>query len=196
MAYFRIKIYDLRFMKFKFKKKLKAKSYKLKASNSGFTLIELLASLFIMTMLTGLFLTNYHSSNNAAKVSTAVQEMASNIRLAQGYALGSKKFNGAISSGGWGVYFDEGASSYIIFADVDEGKDYDLSEKFSEINLPTNVTISSINVANNVDIVFLPPDPVTYINGASDTSVQIKLSDGEAVKTVEVNFLGLVDMVD
>jgi Tfp pilus assembly protein FimT len=182
------------------KKKLQATSYRLQANNFGFTLVELLVSLSIIIMMTTLFLANYHSSNERSKLSSASQQMASDIRLAQSYALGSKKFNGAIPPGGWGVYFNETNTSYIIFADNDGGKDYDdPGEKFSEIDLPANVTISSIDVANDVDIVFLPPDPEVFFNGLTApavNSVQIELSDGETVKTVEVNYLGLVDAID
>ncbi|MCK4553736.1 hypothetical protein KAU19_02140 [Candidatus Parcubacteria bacterium] len=161
--------------------------------------MELLASIFIIALLTGIFLTNYHGANQRNKLIMATQKLAGDIRMAQNYALGAKEFDGDIPAGGWGVHFDTTSpNNYIIFADNDEEYDYDAGEEYSIINLPDGVIIDSIDPGASVDIVFLPPNPDTYINGADDNTVKIILKDnnGNTTKTIEVNFFGLIDVVD
>jgi prepilin-type N-terminal cleavage/methylation domain-containing protein len=165
----------------------------------AFTLIELIISIFIITMITGLFLANYHSANERQELIMAAQKLASDIRLAQSHSLGAKEFKGNVPLGGWGVRFVLDSSDYIIFADDDGDFSYTgVSDKHDETNLPGGITINQfIGKTTPVDIVFLPPDPVTYIKGdPSAISVDIQLSDGETTKTVKVNFLGLVDVID
>lgn len=169
----------------------------------GFTLIELLVSVFIIALITGLFLADYHSINKRQKLIVAAQKMASDIKLAQQFSLGSKKHNGSTPSEGWGVYVNGSQDgSYIIFADNDGIGGYEytagLNEEFQTVNLPDGVVISSILVngapANEVNIVFLQPDPTTFINNDSAANAQIVLSNGNTTKTVKVNSLGLVDV--
>jgi len=169
----------------------------------GFTLAEVLVSIFIIALITGLFLTNYHGTNKRTELNMAAQKVVSDIRLAQNNSLGSLEFNGSIPAGGWGIYFATSTSdSYVIFADINDNKDYDLAEQDRQINLPTGIFIDSIvedgGELEEVAITFLPPDPVTYINGLADNTVQIILKDNanNSIKTIKVNFFGLVDAVD
>ncbi len=167
--------------------------------NAGFTFIELLASIFIIALISGIFLTNYHAGNRQSRLINAAQKLASDMRLAQNYALGLREFEGGFPPGGWGVHFEQGNSNYIIFADGDNDQIYDSGEEFLTINLPDNITINSV-AANPLDIVFLPPDPTIYfnaVNASVDVSTDIVLKDSQTglTKTVKVNFLGLVDVI-
>lgn len=172
---------------------------------TGFTLIELLVSVSIITIITGLFLANYHSASNRQKLIVAAQKMASDIRMAQQFSLGAKKHNGSVPAEGWGAHISGAQNgNYIIFADNNNDSVYEytagLGEEFQTINLPDGVVVSSILVnsapVSSVDIVFLQPDPTTFINNDSTVAVQIQLSNGDTVKTIEVNSLGLVDVLD
>ncbi len=92
---------------------------------------------------------------------------------------------------------------YMLYDPTTEG---DTSKGARVITLPQGIEITSIEVfgasvdANMVNITFLPPDPKTNIyNGFSKaTSVRITLRDlrSGTVKTIRVNFLGLVEVVD
>ena len=173
---------------------------------NGFTLMELLASMFIIALLTGIFLANYHGANQRNKLIMATQKLVGDIRMAQNHALGAKEFEGNAPAGGWGIYFNKANSYYIIFADTnspggDQNYDGD-AEKYSQINLPDGVTIYDIddnyNDPDEFAITFLPPNPDTYIDGVKDNTVKITLKDnkGNTTKTIEVNFFGLIDVVD
>lgn len=173
----------------------------------GFTLIELIVSISIITLITGAFLTNYHSTNKRSELINSAQKMVSDIRLAQQFSLSTKQFNGAAPKGGWGAYFNKATpSSYIIFADNNEpggDQNYDAGEEFRTVSLPAGISLNSIkdkdgNELNTVAIVFLPPDPATYIAGVMNNKARIALKEnaGSSVKTVEVNFLGLIEVID
>ena len=82
----------------------------------GFTLIELIVSISIITLITGAFLTNYHSTNKRSELANSAQKMASDIRLAQQFGLNTKQFSGAVPKGGWGAYFNKATPFfYTIF---------------------------------------------------------------------------------
>ncbi len=129
----------------------------------------------------------------------AKQRLASDIRQAQNNSLGAKTYDGVNTpAGGWGAHFElTSPTNYIIFADKDEDQAYDPNdnEMMETRILPTGVTISALNPANTVDVVFLPPDPKTYVNGADDIDAQITLEENIAssTATLSINFFGLID---
>ncbi len=181
---------------------------------SGFTLIELLVSISIISMVTGIFLANYSSANRRTDLTMTAQKMVSDIRMAQNYALGLARYGLSGSTnvppGGWGAHFSLVASDqYLLFADNNGNAIYNTGEdditKGAQITkLPLNIIIDSIKLANStdnqVDITFLPPDPITTITGATATSTQVDivLKDikTNTIKTVRVNFLGLVEVIN
>jgi len=143
---------------------------------------------------------NYHNTNKRSELGVIKQKLASDIRLAQNYSLGSKTYDDVNTpSGGWGVHFSlANPASYIIFADKDApngNQTYDAGEAIETKTLPAGITIDSLSPASVVDIVFFPPDPVTYINGLNNTSAQITLKENINNSTAEitVNFFGLID---
>lgn len=165
----------------------------------GFTLVELITSIAIIGIVSAVFIVNYRSSEGKSKIKMITQKAASDIRLAQSYSLGSNEFNGSFPTGGWGVHFDISApNSYIIFADQDGDRAYDANEKFKEVFLLGVVRLDSLSIAGNLaDIVFLPPAPITYINGAENSEVKIYFIDKNNVKkSIQINFLGLIDVAD
>lgn len=166
---------------------------------SGFTIIEMLVSIAIVGAISGLFLANYQGTNKTAKLVGAAQKLVSDIRLAQNFCLGLKKVS-ASEPGGWGIYAVAGASSYIIFADLDENYNYDIGEEYSVVDLPENVSIRSIEInsapAGSGTVVFIPPDPKTRINdfdGNTEMSIILENESG-AAKRANINFLGLIDV--
>ncbi|MFH1523316.1 MAG: prepilin-type N-terminal cleavage/methylation domain-containing protein [Patescibacteria group bacterium] len=167
---------------------------------AGFTLIELLVSISIIGLLSAIFLVNYRATSQRSQLNITAQKVASDIRLAQSNSLGSVEYDGSIPDGGWGAHFSEGESYYYVFADLDANNQYDEGEASEElggkvVDLPAGITINSINIGTLVDIVFLPPDPITYINNDNSGTVEIELADNISSKIVTVNFFGLIDVV-
>jgi len=176
-----------------------------KKKESGFTLIELLVSVGIIALISGLFLTNYRKGGKNAELQAAAAKMASDIRLAQDNALGAKEFSAGSILCGWGVYLNESSpSSYIIFADLASDQDCskasrarDPGEDSETVFLPSGITIYDISGGTFGNVVFAPPDPIVYINGnenSGNLAITLKSSSTGAVKTVSVNFFGLIEI--
>lgn len=175
--------------------------------------MELIVSISIITLLTAIFLANYHTINQRTDLTMTAQVMVSDIRSAQANALGLIKYEGEIPQGGWGVflsaYADEGGQ-YIIFADMDgdqtqSGDEAAISYGAKTVTLPPKINIDGIFLPNGsqvfkANIIFLPPDPLTYIvtEQGTTTSLSIRLKENvnNTTKTVRINFLGLVEVID
>ncbi|MFA6394298.1 MAG: prepilin-type N-terminal cleavage/methylation domain-containing protein [Patescibacteria group bacterium] len=173
-----------------------------KKNQSGFTMIELLVGIFIIAMISGIFLANYRSSDENSKLKNAADKFASDIRLAENYTLGSRKHLAGIDppdvpSGGWGVYLNiaESAGVYKIFADKNANRLYDSGEEEKEFVLPDGVLFSATTKGDQAVIVFMPPDPDTFINGGRPENITITLHYSRAgtIAYVYVNSEGLVE---
>lgn len=181
---------------------------------SGFTLIELIVSVSIIAMVTGIFLANYSSANRRTDLTMTAQKMVTDIRLSQNYALGLARYglsgSNNVPVGGWGVHIDLNNytnKKYVVFADDNGDKIYNSGEDdirygAQVTTLPTNIIINSITTGTKADVVFIPPDPVTTITDAANVStykqIDIVLKDlkTNSIKTVRINYLGLVEVID
>jgi type II secretory pathway pseudopilin PulG len=188
-------------LKSRFYRKMK----KNRQNNSGYTLVEMLVSVFVITLLTGMFVVNYHGASNSSRLSLAAQEMASNIRTAQNNSLGLVKYGDILPAGGWGFYLDKAANQYYIFGDLDGNETYDNGENDKAngakiVTLPSGVVVDSItensSSVNSINIAFLPPDPKVFMSGVEGGLAQIVLrdTDTQTIKKIEVNFFGLIEV--
>ncbi|MFH1233131.1 MAG: prepilin-type N-terminal cleavage/methylation domain-containing protein [Patescibacteria group bacterium] len=172
--------------------------------NYGFTMIELIVSVGIIASLIAIFLANYHGANYRAELSMEVQKAVSNLNLARSFSLSSKKYDNGIPSGGWGIHFTlTSPHSYLIFADTNNDKIYNSGEADTAkggriITLPNNVVVDSTSNGGDVDIVFLSPDPIVYINELASSFAWIKFKEtgNNTIKTITINSLGLSEISD
>lgn len=181
----------------------------------GFSLIELIVSISIIALLSGLFLANYRSTNRRTDLVMAAQTLVTDIRFAQANALGLIKYDGEVPAGGWGIYVSnttgttKGGTSYTLFADENDDQIMNTGEAAANlggklIDLPPNIVIDSLTLGTSevstANITFLPPDPITRLRGSAGTSTVLEIRLREKVKdtnkTVRVNFLGLVEVID
>lgn len=177
--------------------------------------MELLVSISIIVLITGLFFASYRTANKQAELSRSVSDLSSSYRKALNQTLGLSEYDGAMPEGGWGVHINLTADNtkYYVFADrgVSNGQ-FDDGEANKDlggetINTPRNVNIDSIEVngnteINHLDVIYIPPHPRVIFH-SNDTAVDIKeaeitmfSSETGNTKAVEVNFLGLIDMID
>jgi len=179
---------------------------------AGFSLIELVTSLSIISILTALFLANYHTINQRTDLVMTAQTMVSDIRTAQSNALGLIEYDGEVPVGGWGVFLSgyTGDNHYVIFADLDgdqAASGDESSQNFGSktVIFPDKISIDSIYLPNNsevlkTNIIFLPPDPLTYIvtDQGTSTAINIRLKESvnNTTKTIRINFLGLIEVID
>jgi len=181
----------------------------------GLTLIEMIASISMIVLITAIFIANYRSTNKRTDLIMTAQNLVADLHYAQNNTLGLSKYNGVVPAGGWGVYLNLASSSnYIIFADLEGPGEigymsYDDSEGLvnygaRRIELPENIYISSLTMngatTSLANITFLPPDPSTniYNGSATSTTLDIELTEtrNNSSQTIQVNFLGLIEIID
>lgn len=174
----------------------------------------MITSLAVIMFITVIFMVNYQSANKRTDIIMAAQKMVGDIHLAENNCLGLVKYGASVPAGGWGVHFDKDANYYMVFAQTSVPGDFDylnFSEQGQEISygarrsdFAANTRIEDIFLdgtsVSEANVIFLPPDPRVNINdgNATGTSLQIilKESANNSIKTVEVNFLGLAEVVD
>jgi prepilin-type N-terminal cleavage/methylation domain-containing protein len=182
------------------------------SSRSGFSLAELIISLSIISLLSALFLANYHSSNQRTDLIMTAQTLVTDIRFSQANALGLIKYDGQTPAGGWGValFSDEQNNGYyLLFADENDDERYNDGEASEalggrRIDFSPNIFVDQITIngteQSRANISFLPPDPLTRLRAdiATGTVLEIRLKEkiNNTTKTVRINFLGLVEVID
>lgn len=173
---------------------------KINMKKNGLTLIETLTSVFIIAIISAIFIVNYREAGRQSDLQLATQMLITDIRYAQANALGLVEYEGADLSGGWGIYFNTlEPDKYIIFADLNNNKIYNEGEGAQELGaktiiLPENIKIESVGTADFLNIVFLPPDPLTYINQLTDPAyITLRDLNSNNTSTVMVNFAGLIE---
>ena len=170
---------------------------KLIVSKSGFTLVEMIVVISIIALISTIMLTNYRGGQKESTLQRAAQQVVSDLRRAQNMAISTKELG---TTYGYGVYFNSSGypTSYILFADADNDKYYDIGEEVeAAIELPTHIQINSVS-PSPVHIFFLPPDPTTFINADStpgvSSTITLKIEDVAKTKTVTVNTAGLIEV--
>ncbi len=168
----------------------------------GTTLIEVLTSVAIIGIISAIFITNYNEAGRRSDLQLATQIVMSDIRLAQTNALGLTEYSGNMPLGGWGIYFSsqvDANQQYSIFADVNGNKEYDASEADENLGgriltLPRDIIIDNLGASSDLHIVFIPPDPLTYINSDVEPAI-IMLRDlnSNSTTSIKVNFTGLIE---
>lgn len=144
---------------------------------SGFSIIELIVVVFIIGIMSSVMFANYRQGERDTTLEYAAQGIAQDIRKAQNLSLAGSKLDEEFTWG-YGIHFDiNKKSEYFIYGDVGvQNIDYQYDKVNDKvvpdlITLPTNVEISDITITSNksdvADIFFVPPDPITCVNGCA-----------------------------
>lgn len=174
----------------------------------GFTTIELIVTISILVIITTAIFIKYPAFRQSISLKRTAQEIALTIRQAQVYGLSVKEFQpGTSIFSGYGVHFESGTDSFILFADIDNDKTYDVGDGCGGTNtecvqmfqIQTGDKISGLCAngicsANKMDIVFYLTNPPVSITtdtggtlpfGSSYAGVVISSLQGQT-KTVNV----------
>ncbi len=165
----------------------------------GFTMIELIVTISILVIITTSIFIKYPTFRQNISLKRTAQEVALTIRQAQVYGLSTKEFQPETSIfSGYGVHFESGTDSFILFADADNDKTYDgASENVQVFQIQTGDKIADL-CGNEIcgvmkmDIVFYLTNPPVSITAdsillpfGSDAGVVIISLQGQT-KTISV----------
>ena len=186
-------------------------------NKKGYTLVELIISIFIIAIISSIVLANHRQGGASEELNAAAQNLVSEIRKVQSYALGYKEFNGAIpNNGGWGIRLTNIAvhlpDEFILFFDEDDSNKSSFAEFYTDGKIGKNVEVENI-VFGGVPrsyfwAIYYPPDPDIILNGADhptnpsmpspdfdEIEVVLRHISGKS-KSIILNKYGLVDVND
>lgn len=148
-------------------------SYMLHATHKGFTLIELLVSISIFVLITTAVVANFRVGEHSDELRLATEQFASALRELETMAQ-----TGSAPPGGYGMHIDTAATPTVqFFTDIGNGVGGTTDKMYTEgeaLSRPLTVFPGSVHVAGvspdstTLDIVFEPPTPTIWINGAQD----------------------------
>ena len=167
--------------------------------NKGFTMIELIVVMSIVGILSSALFFNWRSGEATFALQNSAYKLAQNIREMQEMAMEAKEIdcNGYTGSS-FGVQFKSSwLTYYLLFVDCNDNQVQDANDKiFPTVNLEKGVKISNLSPASSFSVVFVPPDPLTYIKGSSSgTEAQITLSLEDypsKQKIITINTSGMI----
>lgn len=174
--------------------------------NSAFTLIELLVVISIIALLGVIALPSFREGQRKAALRRSAQRVVQDLRRIQNMSISGVDFGS--DTCGYGIaYQDQG--HYIFFEDraldcesLDAFYDNGTSDGVGDVVLETVIVPESRHVellGGFPDILFVPPEPLTYIAGLSSpglsTSIVLRLkSDDSLRKTIRISSLGQVEI--
>jgi len=179
----------------------------------GFTLIELLTVFTVIIVMTIAFVPLLRGGEQTFALERSVYALAQDMRATMQFALGTRDHvcgGGAIE--GYGMYINPSTPEcYIIYAQCGGNLRYQgvlcdgsgtpgVDEIITNHIFEGGVRIQSANPmqAGALNIVFLPPEPITSINdNAAQTLGTIVLeleNDPSQTKTLRINTKGMIDI--
>lgn len=132
-----------------------------KNEQKGFTLVEITVVIAIIILLSGIVLANYRVGEKEYALLRSVHKLVQDIRRVQAMAMGAVKHSSCPAGYkyGYGAYLTTAESGhYILFADCDNGEDYDLGEGVEDIKFETKIKITTLS-GNPLTITFTPSRP-------------------------------------
>lgn len=160
----------------------------------GMTLLEALIVVSIITIFTGMVITNYRQGDEIFALQRAATNLVQEIKKAKDYTMNGKLFGGQFPPGGYGLYFpSDGNQNFILFGDQNKNSTYDPGEGIEVLNLrEKGVIIENTIPARPLSIIFLPPDPSVIISpSASEAKIILSLKNKRI--GILVNQAGLID---
>jgi prepilin-type N-terminal cleavage/methylation domain-containing protein len=172
--------------------------------NKGFTMIEFLVVISIIGILSSALFFNWRPGEATFALQNSAYKLAQDIREIQEMAMEAKEIdcNGTLTHS-FGINFNlnNSMSSYFLFADCNGDWIYNqgTDKPLREVKLEKGVQIQSLSpLPNLLNVVFVPPDPTTYINKqGSDMKgiVTIYLPDYPSKqKIITVNSSGMIEI--
>jgi len=187
----------------------------------SFTLIEIIVVISIILILSILAFPNFREANSKFALDRSIYKLSQNFRNAEEISMSARttpiEFGSTFfPKGGYGLYFQENSSSYVLFADCDGDGQYDTAdspprasncseakiskpypEKIEDIALESGIKIGTLTPKNPADkslsITFFPPDPTITIFPSASTAF-ISVFFGSKMETVSINLNGLIEI--
>ena len=178
---------------------------------TGFTLIEMLVVISVTLILSAVLIGYSREAgkqlllvNNQAKLVSLISraKSLSIVTFIENTALPSSPSDPKVC--GYGVHVEKGTGEVSIFRDLaidcanSDNKfgsgDVKLTSQLDIFKLDSQVTQFASDTTLR-DVIFIPPDPTTIINGdvsTKEAAISIEVKDGSSKSTVKINNAGRI----
>ncbi len=170
----------------------------------GFTLIEMLIVISIIGLLMSITAVSGTQSRRQFLLTTSQEQLRALISRAKALSV-STVLSRSQSICGYGVHINAGESRAFIFRDLPLGSSCPGDNKYSLDNPGEKLSgflnemklDNSLNFNSDFDVLFIPPDPSTILNGdvnLTEVTIIISIPGGDGRK-IKINNAGLVDLL-
>jgi len=163
-------------------------------SGGGFTLIELLMTITIIGILSSVLFLGRTGAEKKLALGRSAYQLAQDLREVQEMAMGAGEAE--CGTHNFGIYLEQGTKkkSYILFADCNQNYSFQPSdEEIREVQLEEGITYTR---SFKLNIIFVPPDPKTYINAeewGEEAEITLQFDSGDT-KKVKINSAGRIEI--
>lgn len=126
----------------------------------GFTVTELLVVFLIMVLMAGLGVISWSQQTPRRNLTLAQNELITNIRKVQGYAISSRNIEGHGSANFYVMGFESNSNVYSVSAIDADGN---LVKSIENGRLPQSITMSELNLVDRSDSSTTNPDCIYVI---------------------------------
>lgn len=180
----------------------------------GITIVEVIVTIFIITMFSGIIMSDFPKVRKRFALSTATHNLAQDLRRAQDMSLSGIQLidveGEELPVKGFGLYINLNSivgnnKEYIIYGDSNGNQQYDHDIDYNLYLIDMNDEVKGVIIEglynvleNHVSINFSPPNPKTSISGLEEGMSRIKIvlaleSDNTITREVYVNTSGLIE---
>ena len=171
--------------------------------NKGVTLVELLVSISVIVIMSAALLVSWHPAQDGFALRRSAANLSADLKRAQQSSISTKEFNCSPSPGeeydGFGIYLTTNTpDSYQMYENCSVDYVWNSGEEIEILNLEDGVEINSLKVNGvpvaTLDLLFIPPNPDTYINNdKTGKEAIIELSNDSSTITVKINNSGKIE---
>jgi len=170
--------------------------------NKGFTIIELFVVMAIISILSSVVFMNWGHGEAGFALQNSAYQLFQDIREMQEMAMEAKEIDcgGGDTGSTFGIQFKQSFTNYyILFVDCNENKFYEEAndQLIRTVYFEEGVEISTLSPAAAFNILFVPPEPTTYIKNqpsGAEGVISIHNPDYPLEKTIRVNTSGMIEI--
>ena len=168
----------------------------------AFTIIELMVIMTLISVLSAILILSGQSEEKRLAVQRNALKLVQDIREVEEKAMSAEAFNcGGTKIYSYGIFVAAPGDSVAVFADCNGNKTKDIADAIiKEIKTEKGVVVYQ-TAPSVLNIVFVPPEPATFINGFSSGQEAVITLSSESNpaepanwKKVKVNNAGRIEI--
>jgi len=171
-------------------------------NNYGFTMIEIFVVIAIISILSSVVFLNWGRGEASFALQNSAHRLSQDIREMQEMAMEAKETDcgGGDTGSSFGIHFKSSYNNYyILFVDCNDNHIFEANDlEIRTVYFEKGVEFSALSPATAFSILFVPPEPETWIKGETsgiEGVISIYNPDYPSnQKTIRVNTSGMIEI--